>query len=157
MKTRSEKSAPAPMASTRADLRQMSTNSKASVAELKTFLAELKGKSPQEMLGVVAASQLARSIILSTVLVIAAIGLFTAVPFILKKDPKPEAAPAEQQGSVGVSPTSSPPPETPTPTEPQSPAKADPLSELGVGEERQAPPNENPLENNNDDFLKDLE
>jgi hypothetical protein len=152
MKTRSEKSTPAPMASTRADLRQMSTNSKASVAELKTFLAELKGKSPQEMLGVVAASQLARSIILSTVLVIAAIGLFTVVPFLLKEDPAPEVVQAEPSSP-------SPPPETPAPapTEPESPATADPLSELGVGEERQAPPNENPLENNNDDFLKDLE
>ena len=152
MNVRSEKSAPAPMASTRSDLRQMSTNSKASVAELKSFLRELKGKSPQEMLGVVAASQLVRSIMLSTILVIAAIGLFTAIPFFLREPQSPGTA-------QSAAPTAPPATEKASmPATPPAPAKpAEPLSELGVGEERQAPPNINPLESKSDDFLKDLE
>ena len=44
------------MASARGDLRQLKQNTSATVAELKAFLQELKGKSPQEMLGIVASN-----------------------------------------------------------------------------------------------------
>ena len=49
------------MASTKADLRELKTNSSATVQELQEFLSQLRGKSPQEMLGVVASSQLFRA------------------------------------------------------------------------------------------------
>ena len=71
------------MASTKADLRELKTNSSATVEELKLFLRELKGKSPQEMLGIVASSQLIRATILSVVLVIVAIFALTAIPYFL--------------------------------------------------------------------------
>ena len=57
------------MASTKADLRELKTNSNATVQELQEFLRQLRGKSPQEMLGVVASSQLFRATILSIILV----------------------------------------------------------------------------------------
>ena len=58
------------MASTKADLRELKTNTSATVQELQQFLRELRGKSPQEMLGVVASSQLFRSTIISVILVV---------------------------------------------------------------------------------------
>ena len=139
------------LASTAADLRELKGNSRATVQELQDFLRELKGKSPQEMLGVVAASQLARSLALSSALVGGGILLFTAIPYFLGGDEKapPAAAPAAEPA-----PAPAPPAVEPAPVEEKKP---DPLSKLGVGEELAAPPDENPLENKGDDFLKDLE
>jgi hypothetical protein len=139
------------LASTAADLRELKGNSRATVQELQAFLRELKGKSPQEMLGVVSSSHLARALILSTGLVAGGILLFTAIPFFLggKEAPAPVA-------------THTPPPPVAAPpavpeVSPQAPPKPDAPSKLGVGDELAAPPNKNPLENKGDDFLKDLE
>lgn len=146
-----------PMASAKGDLRQLKHNSSATVAELKEFLAQLQGKSPQEMLGVVAASQLFRAIGLSCVIVFVAIVVFTAVPYALGGGAKEEAA--EQADAATPANPASPAPATPEPApagDPPTPSKAD-LSKLGVDEEKEAPPNVNPLEDKEDDFLDGLE
>jgi hypothetical protein len=138
------------MASSKADLRELRDNSRATVGEIQAFLRELKGKSPQEMLGVVAQSGLFRSLVFSTALVAGGILLFTAIPYFMGGDEKPTPVaekPAPAEASV----------ETPQPAEPAAEPAPDPLSKLGVGEELSAPPNTNPLENKGDDFLKDLE
>ena len=140
------------MASTKADLRELRSNSQATVQEIQAFLRELKGKSPQEMLGTVASNSLFRSLVISTGIIVGGILLFTAIPYFTadEKHSKPvaESAPAKEQ------PKSEAAPETPAP---QAPPEPDPLSELGVGEELAAPPGTNPLESKGDDFLKDLE
>lgn len=138
------------MASSKADLRELRDNSRATVGEIQAFLRELKGKSPQEMLGVVAQSGLFRSLVLSTGLVVGGILLFTAIPYFMGSDEKP-APVAEKPAPVEA------PLETPKTVEPAAEPAPDPLSKLGVGEELSAPPNTNPLENKGDDFLKDLE
>lgn len=137
-------------ASATADLRELKGNSRATVQELQDFLRELKGKSPQEMLGVVAASQLARSLVLSSALVGGTILIFTAIPYFFGSDDKEAPAAAVEPPPA---PVAAPPVEANPPVE----AKPDPLSKLGVGEELSAPPDQNPLENKGDDFLKDLE
>ena len=138
------------MASSKADLRELSDNSRAPVGEIQAFLRELKGKSPQEMLGVVAASNLFRSLVLSTGLVVGGILLFTAIPYFMGSDEKP--APVSKPPTPVEAPL-----ETPKRVEPAAKPAPDPLSKLGVGEELAAPPNTNPLENKGDDFLEDLE
>ena len=138
------------IASTKADLRELRDNSRATVGEIQAFLRELKGKSPQEMLGVVAVSNLFRSLVLSTGLVIGGILLFTAIPYFMGSDEKP--APVSKPPNPVEAPV-----QTPQPAEPAAEPAPDPLSKLGVGEELSAPPNTNPLENKGDDFLKDLE
>jgi hypothetical protein len=146
------------MASTRADLRELRGNSQASVLELQAFLRDLKGKSPQEMLGVVAANQLVRSVALSAGLIFATLLLFTAIPYF---SPTPAAAPTSPSPTAHSPAPPSQLPALPNPLalpDPPPPAsQADPLSTLGVGEELSAPPNSNPLDNQGDDFLKDLE
>jgi hypothetical protein len=140
------------MTSTKADLRELRDNSRATVQEIQSFLRELKGKGPKEMLGVVAASNLFRSIIISTSLVAGAILLFTAIPYFAGDDGK------KAQTRAPVVEKQAPPKVVETVTEKVAPASAaDSLSSLGVGEELSAPPNTNPLENKGDDFLKDLE
>jgi hypothetical protein len=140
------------LASSAADLRELRGNSRATVQELQTFLRELKGKSPQEMLGVVAASHLARSLVLSTGIVVGAILLFTAIPYFFGE--KETQAPVEASAPPV---TESPPPPPAPPETPQAVPQTDPLAPLGVGEQKVAPPDKNPLENQGDDFLKDLE
>lgn len=143
------------MASTKADLRELKSNSRATVAELQDFLRQLKGKSPQEMLGMVAASQLFRSLIISTLLVAGTIFALTAIPYFM--------APEEEQKPVAATPEPAAEPEDKPEPEPADPIPAEPVPEpnplesLGVGEELPAPPNKNPLEDQGDDFLKDLE
>jgi hypothetical protein len=140
------------LASSAADLRELRGNSRATVQELQAFLRELKGKSPHEMLGVVAASHLARSLVLSTGIVVGAILLFTAIPYFFGAKETP--APVE----AGAPPVPVQPPPTPAPPEiPQAVPQPDPLAPLGVGEQLAAPPDKNPLENQGDDLLKDLE
>ena len=146
------------MVSTKADLRQMKENSRATVEELQAFLRELKGKSPQEMLGLVAASHLVRSCVFATGLVAAGIALGTALPYAFGGKESPAKPTPLTAGTIEPSPAPTNPPEPvkPGPEEVSKPAD-DPLSTLGVGEERTAPPDENPLEHKEDDFLKDLE
>jgi len=48
------------------DLRHLKTHSAASVAELREFLAQTRGRRPQEVLGLVAGSHLMRSVAVAT-------------------------------------------------------------------------------------------
>ena len=100
------------MASTNADFRELRANSSATVRELQEFLRELKGRSPQEMLGVVASSQLFRAIILSTIIVAVTIVALTAAPYFLGD--KPETA-----ETVEVQPTPTAAKPAPAPKKPQ--------------------------------------
>ena len=147
------------MVSTKADLRQMKENSRATVDELQAFLRELKGKSPQEMLGLVAASHLIRSCMFATGLVVVGIALGTVLPYAFGEKEVPAEPKTLAAGANEGPPT--PPPGAAPAVEPAPEAVTksvdDPLSTLGVGEEKTAPPDENPLENKKDDFLKDLE
>lgn len=143
------------MASTKADLRELKANSGATVSELQDFLRELRGKSPQEMLGVVASSQLFRATILSMILVAVALFALTAIPYFLGNEPAPEAATVvEATPTLPAIPTTAPPVPEPNLIDPEKPKN---LAPLGINEELPAPPNSNPLEDKGENFLKDLE
>ena len=139
-----------PLASTRAELRNLRNNSQATVEELKAFLREMKGKSPQEMLGMVATNQLFKATLQSLVFILVLIAVFTVIPYFTRETPAetpaetveapaPEAAPAEPE------------------TVPETPPEPAALENLGIGEEKQAPPNVNPLDGNTGSFLDELE
>lgn len=140
------------MASTKADLRELRGNSQATVQEIQAFLRELKGKNPQEMLGMVASSNLFRSLLLSTAIVAGGILLFTAIPYFMADSEPPVAEKAaEEPGKTATPEAPAPEPEVPLADE------TDPIDSLGIGEELPAEPGVNPLESTGDDFLKDLE
>ena len=140
------------MASTQADLRELKANSNATVSELKEFLSQLRGKGPQEMLGVVASSQLFRATILSIILVTGTIFALTAIPYFFGEKPAPDPEPVTEAATPA--PTPVPPVPEPNITDPEKPVN---LAPLGVNEQLPAPPNSNPLEDKGEDFLKDLE
>lgn len=149
----SSDSARTSLASTKADLRELRANSGATVQELREFLKELKGRSPQEMLGIVASSQLIRAVILSTILVTATILALTAVPYFLGDDPAPET----EEATAATPPATQPAPPAEASTVVKEPAPDQTPATLGIDEKITAPPNSNPLEDQKDNFLKDLE
>ncbi len=152
MKIQSDDSSPrrGALASTKADLRELSGNSHATVQELQVFLHELKGKSPHDMLGVVATSYLVRALGISSTIIIGGILVFTAISYFFGSPETPAEVAAPPAPAPAVVPE--------TPKLDLKPAtKADPLAPIGVGEELIAPPNKNPLESKSDNFLKDLE
>ena len=137
-----------PLASTRAELRNLRNHSQATVAELKAVLRELKGRSPQEMLGMVAGNQLFRATVHALILITAVLLVFTIIPYLTREAPTAAQAPIPAPAEAA--------PASP-PVEPAVPAEPDPLAPLGIGEEKPAPRDVNPLDTGTGSFLDELE
>lgn len=150
----SEESQP-PLASTRSELRNLRNNSQATVAELKVFLAEMKGRSPQEMLGMVAGNRLVRATVHSLILIGVILLVFTVIPY-LTRESEPVAEPSEVTAEATET-LPAEPEEVPEPTVMEEPAGSDALETLGVGEEIEAPPSVNPLDGDTGSFLEELD
>ncbi len=130
-------------------------NRQAMQAELREFLSQMRGKSPKEMLGTIASSNLLQSTVAATAATVATIVVLTLVPFGIGKlsggsdrvaSPPPEAV--EEPGAALA-----------TPPDPQidTVAQPDAIKTLGIGESESAPENINPLEPATDDLLEGLE
>lgn len=156
-----------PMSSATADIKKVKGASQATIDELRSFLGEMKGRSPAEMLGAVAQSKLIRSLVLATLLTFGFLIAATIIPYILRGDDKPPAAnsvtlvpvpdrPERPDPATASTPsTEAPAEETPAPADP--PPVDDILDTLGIGETKEAPKGVNPLEGGVDDLLDDLD
>src|SRR5436190_18820503 len=87
------------------DFRNLKTHGTASLAELKEFLGTLRGKSPQEVIGVVSSSMLIQSVALATGITVLMMVVFTIGPYLIWGPPK--AKPAD---AAAVAPASKPAP-----------------------------------------------
>lgn len=76
------------------ELRQLSSNATATATELREFLANNEGKSPQEMLGLIAQSGLFLSTLAATGLIGGVLVVFTLVPYLIWGSDKPDQEPA---------------------------------------------------------------
>ena len=141
-------------------------NGAASVAELREFLSKMRGKPPQEVLGLIAQSGLARAMFLSTLIMVALLLVTTALPFAWNRvmgKPDTKSAVQNQSGDqAGKTTAQSPSGQQTDVSSAAAAAKtSDPkeaaLGKLGVGETKTAPRNTNPLEGRADDILKDFE
>jgi hypothetical protein len=150
----------------RRELHALKQNGSASVEELREFLAKLKGRSPQEVIGIVSSSLLIQSLTLATVGTLALIAVMTVVPYMLwgplKSGPQvaktPAAAPAESSSSeTAKSPssekTNASGAETAKATSEAEPDPAKAAKVLGIEETKTADPTKNPLESNLDKLL----
>jgi hypothetical protein len=164
------------------DIHRARTGASASAKELQEFVAQLRGRSPQEMLGMIAGSDLVRATTLATVITVVFMAAFTVGPYLLNKREKEKAAavpvvaptapapnavaPAPQStapssaavaGPAGSAPGGAVPPGgLPPAGRPGASGPRDPLAPSGVNETKTADPNKNPLENRTDDLLKDI-
>jgi len=101
------------------DVRRLKTDGTASVEELREFLGQLKGKSPQEMLGIVTDSGLVRGMVTATVGMAAVLFVFTVGPWAYGEL-------AGESGATGAvaNPAGSQDPVTPEPIDPATQAAA---------------------------------
>ncbi len=165
-----------PMSNPISDIRKLKRNGQATAAELSGFLAQMRGKSPREVLGAVASSNLMTSFVQATIAVGVLVLILTVIPWGYEKmgGGKDESKAAE----VAAAPAETDAPDANADGEAAAPATtadaataeppADPAADLldgkkaaadkmGVTEEKQAPLNVNPLDGSNDDLLKGLE
>lgn len=78
------------------DIHRAREGATATAGELREFVKQLKGRSPQEMLGIVAGSGLVRSTVLATVITVVFMVGFTVGPYLYgKANPKQPVADAE--------------------------------------------------------------
>ena len=162
--------APGPISSPGHDARRLKESSAATSAEIREFLAEMRGKSPAEMLGAIANSSLFSSLIQATILIGVLIAVFTIIPFALNKigggDEGGEVAAAEEgatepkaaegSGEATAEGGTDPAPSTTEAADPDTPP-AGTAERLGIGDEIVAPPDVNPLDGSNDDLLDGLD
>ncbi len=155
-----------PIASPKGDFKKLGRNSQAVVGELREFLANLKGKSPKEMMGAVAESSLAQSLLISTVIMTLLVFALSAIPYYLKdeqasaeaaeKGTTTEDNPAEQSNAPSVAGESSSGEEgSVQETAPSKTPEQKTADILGVGEV--ADPDSNPLDSGGDDLLDGLD
>jgi hypothetical protein len=139
------------------ELRNLQANSAASLAELREFLSALKGRKPQEVIGIVSASLLIQSLAISTVGTMAVLVLFTVGPYLIFGPPKPKAAavkPAAAANEAVAPPATTKVAETNANPTPQ-PDAARAAKALGIDEAKPADPQKNPLDTPNFDKLLD--
>ena len=149
------------------DLRRLKVNASASLGELREFLAQTRGRSPQEVLGMVAGNTLVRCIGWAALGAAILLVVGTIGPYLVwgpattrpAKARPPAAAPAAPQAQapaqkatpVSVSPGAS---ATDQPS-PEDAKKA--MKVMGLGETKTADPKNNPMEKKLDNLLDKLE
>lgn len=110
-------------------------------AEVRAFVASLKGKTPAEAMGVVASSRLVRGMILSLVIQLVAV-LALTVPYALFAGDAPvggtqAAMPAQPQGSAPApasQPEAAPPATGPAAGQPDQPTSTPPVGPAAGGD-----------------------
>ncbi|MEZ6091088.1 MAG: hypothetical protein R3C05_24320 [Pirellulaceae bacterium] len=86
------------------DLQQVREGTATSLAEMREFLSQLKGRRPQEVIGIVSASLLIQSLVVSSFLVVVILFAFTIGPYLVygppqTKRPAPERPVATVAGT----------------------------------------------------------
>jgi hypothetical protein len=140
------------------DFRNLKEHGGASLSELKEFLSSLRGRSPQEVIGIVKTSLLIQSIAISAGLIVVFLGIFTITPYMIwgpqvaqkpKKTPPPEAAQAAATAPATVAAKA----ETKSDGSPSSEDTGKAMKAMGMDETKTADPKSNPLEKDFDKLL----
>lgn len=143
------------------DVKNLKESGGASLEELREFLKTLKTRSPQEVIGIVKASLLIQSLVMSTVATAAIMAVFTVGPYMLygpDKPAAPAAKPAVAAASPGDSKSTEPAAAPATPTNTTETGAANPekaAAVMGLDESKPADPKKNPLDKPDLDKLLD--
>lgn len=149
-----------PGGGTMSSLSRMKRDTSYTLAELQDFLAQMRGRSPQEVLGMVSASELIRGIVIATIGCVVLVGVLTIVPYALRDKPTATAAPEATAASSATTPAASPATAAApavTDTDSKTGTSAENLSAaakaLDIDEVKAAPPDVNPLDKDLDKLL----
>lgn len=142
------------------DFRNLKEHGGASIGELKEFLAGLRGRSPQEVIGIVKSSLLIQSLGIATAATLAVLFVFTITPYMIwgppsEAKPKKAAVAASEQSvqpaaaiNTGATKEGAKSDGAPSAEDAAKAAKA-----MGLDETKTADPKENPLEKDFDKLL----
>ena len=151
------------------DFRRLKSDGAATVAELREFLGQMRGRNPKEVLGTVAESGLTRSILVATLGFAVLLAALTVVPYYLSDRDGPASGPAGKQSAAGAQdPAQGGQPEAAggpalepagadKPSGAAKPGGEKVIDALGIGETKTAEPDKNPLENRLDHLLDKIE
>jgi hypothetical protein len=141
-----------------ADMHRLRKDGSASVDELRDFVGRMHGKSPQEMMGLVGESGLARGIAASASGFAAVLVVFTIIPYLWFGNAsahEPTAKKGGQASAVVNAPTND---DKGAAKKTAATGKPDPAAlakQIGIGEVEKADPNKNPLDSPKLDKLLD--
>ena len=148
------------------DMKRLHGDASATAAELREFVATLKGRSPQEVLGAIGQSSLFHGIVQASVGTLVVLVAFTVVPYFWygPADAKAETTEtaSESEPVAAASTTAATDPaavETAEAGTSETPATdaARAAQAMGIDETRPADPKVNPLDKNLDTLLDGLE
>lgn len=134
------------------DLENLKQNGSASLDELKEFLGKLQGRSPQEVVGLVSASMLVQSMVISTIGVLAILAVFTVGPYVVYGPPQIKKAAAAPPPAATAAPAPAAA-ETAKTEDDGVDAKTKAIQKMGIDETKTAKPDENPLDKKFDNLL----
>ncbi len=136
---------------------RLRANSGATAGELREFVKQLRGRSPQEVIGVVAQSNLIRATAMAALGTIVLLLVFTILPAMMAK-PKPIAItpPTPAAAPPAAAKTDDTKTTTPDPANAAKSKDKEVADKLGIGETKTADPKRNPLDSVGDDLFKDI-
>lgn len=146
----------------RGQVSRLRVHSGATAAEIRQFIGQLRGRSPQEVMGVLAQSNLLRATALAAVWTVGLLLVLTILPAIFAKrkaveTPAPVATttPAADKSKPADANTKDSAAATGD-TKSKTPSKTDVADKLGIGETKTLDPKKNPLDGAGDDLFKDI-
>lgn len=140
------------------DFRNLKEHGGASLGELKEFLSNLRGRSPQEVIGIVKTSLLIQSLVIATVATLAFLFVFTVTPYMiwgpqLAEKPKKPQSPVATQAVAPAPANATAKSETQSDGTPSSENASKAVKAMGMDETKTADPKSNPLEKDFDKLL----
>ncbi len=157
---------PQPATGIAGDMKRLHGDASATAAELREFVATLKGRSPAEVLGAIGESSLFQGIVQATVGCVVLLVVFTVVPYLWYGPAEASTPDAEASVATAAEPaaTATPDAAVADANAAESPAAAEAGSDvekaakaMGIDETRQADPKSNPLDKNLDSLLDGVE
>jgi hypothetical protein len=131
-------------------VKRLSSDAAATTAELREFVRSLKGRSPQEVMGIVASNALTQAMIVSTIATVVLIGALTIVPYALSGSPKGKSTKAMTSTNAAESESAKANDSTRAANASDTPSEDDikkASKAMGLDETKTADPNKNPLDN----------
>lgn len=140
------------------DYRNLQEHGGATLAELKEFLSSLRGRSPQEVIGIVKTSLLIQSVAISFLLIVIFLGVFTITPYMIwgprvAQKPKKAQPPAAAQAAAPAPTATAAKGESKSGDTPSSEDTTKAMKAMGMDETKVADPKTNPLEKDFDKLL----
>ena len=145
------------------DVKNLKESGGATIEELREFLKTLKARNPQEVIGIVKASLLIQSLVMSCIATAAILVVFTVGPYLIYGPNKPAksgakpalAATASDSGKSAPDPAAASTATVTGSTPSGAPDAAKAVKAMGLDETKPADPKKNPLDKPDLDKLLD--